>query len=95
MTRKFKIKQGLIVYETDAQTMIDAFDGLGLCDSCCFYSPKGYYIPVLNSYYCPKCFEDWLTRARRYESDVPYENNKIENFEFMLRVLGIRFKSEV
>lgn len=92
--RKFKIKQGLTIYETDAKTMIDTFDGLGLCDSCCLYSPKGYYIPVLNSYYCPKCYADWLTRAKKYDEDMPYERCKVENFDFMLKVLGIKCEEE-
>lgn len=93
--RKFKTKQGLVVYETDAKTVIDAFDGLGLCDACCTYSPKGYYIPVLNSYYCPKCYEDWLTRAKKFVQDEWYETRKIDEFEFMLKVLGIKFSEEL
>jgi len=52
---------------------------MGICDSCGQASFDGYYIAVLNSYYCPKCYEDWLKRAVYYPEDAPIEE---KNFAF-------------
>lgn len=57
---------------------------MGICDYCGQASFDGFYIPVLNSYYCPKCYEEWCKRAEYYEEDRPYEEN---NFNKMLAQL--------
>lgn len=53
---------------------------LGICDFCGKVSSTGYYIPVLNRWYCDECFEEWQTRANRFEEDVPYEESNLNSW---------------
>ena len=53
-----------------------------VCDSC--LNPKvnqGYYIAVLNQWFCKKCYEKWYKTAKYYEQDLLVEE---KNFKFML-----------
>lgn len=47
---------------------------MGMCERCNKASFEGYYIAVLNRYYCPKCFNNWLRRATYYPEDKPFED---------------------
>jgi len=47
--------------------------GNSTCDWCGEISTDGYYISVLNMWYCDKCYNDWLQRAKRFESDILIE----------------------
>lgn len=55
-----------------------AFGGLGVCDLCCTSPQTGYYIAVLNSWYCPECYNRWVKNAKRYAEDI---NTEERNFE--------------
>ena len=57
---------------------------LGICDYCGSASLNGFYIAVLNSYYCPKCYEEWIKRAKHYKEDRPFEE---KNFNRMIAAL--------
>lgn len=48
---------------------------------------KGYYIAVLNQWFCKKCFEEWKKRAVWYPEDADIERR---NFEFYAPRLGIK-----
>lgn len=51
-----------------------------ICDMCA--NPKvaqGYYIAVLNQWFCKKCYNEWYERAEFYPEDARIEN---EHFEF-------------
>lgn len=56
-----------------------AWGGLGICDSCNKSAGTGKYIPVLNSYYCQKCFDEWQAIAKYYPEDMQYEAHKLES----------------
>ena len=60
------------------------------CDWCddiaIAHNYKGYYIAVLNQWYCSKCFTDWKSRARYYPEDAEIERR---NFEFYGYALGL------
>lgn len=55
------------------------------CDSCLATPIYGYYIAVLNSWFCPKCFNHWLKNAVRYKEDIPIEE---KNYQFYRNLLG-------
>lgn len=57
---------------------------MGICDYCGQASLDGFYIAVLNSYYCPKCYEEWCKRAEYFDEDRPFEES---NFNRMLAQL--------
>ena len=60
---------------------------VGICDSCGSSNCQdGFYIAVLNCWYCSDCFHKWYARAKRYASDEYVEN---KNFELYKSVVGI------
>ena len=44
------------VIKASAKEMFYAFGSLGICDNCNDVSMDGYYIAVLNRWFCKKCF---------------------------------------
>lgn len=62
------------------------YGAMGVCDHCNETTSSGYYIAVLNQWFCPKCYQDWYHGARRYTEDIAYE---IENFEFYKNMFGL------
>lgn len=46
----------------------------------------GYYIAVLNQWFCPKCYQAWYHRATYYPEDAKVENR---NFEFYKNIFGL------
>ena len=59
---------------------------VGICDFCNNTSTKGYYIAVLNSWYCEKCYKNWLIRAKHYVDDFDIED---KNFEYFKKIFGL------
>lgn len=53
--------------------------GIGICDRCNGTSNIGYYVAVLNCWFCPKCYNEWYVCATHYPEDIKIEN---KNFEF-------------
>ena len=62
---------------------------LGICDWCGEASFDGYYIAVLNRYYCPKCYEEWLKRAKYYPEDKPREDKNFNCWKTALERIGV------
>ena len=60
--------------------------GAAICDSCNAPAENGYYIAVLNSWFCPKCYEEWKKRAKWYQEDVNVERR---NYAAYAKILGI------
>lgn len=87
--RKFKIKQGLTVYRMTAYNCAQIFHGPGLCDFCAQQTLSGYYIAVLNCYYCSKCYQDWKKRAVFYEEDTAFEQRRINEIDNAIKELNI------
>lgn len=61
-----------------------------ICDWCgraYFPSDKGYYIAVLNQWYCKKCYKEWIERAVWYPEDADIQR---KNFEFYAPLLGVK-----
>ena len=66
-----------------------------ICDRCA--NPKvsqGYYIAVLNQWFCKKCYNDWNKEARYYPEDAEIENRNFEYYK-NLCIKGNLFKDEV
>lgn len=53
--------------------------GIGICDRCNGTSNAGYYVAVLNCWFCPKCYNEWYGCATHYPEDIKIEN---KNFEY-------------
>ena len=61
-------------------TEITQIGGLGICDYCAKPSFNGFLIPVLNRWFCPKCYEEWKSRAVYYPEDKEYEDRKFNQY---------------
>lgn len=62
------------------------YGAVGICDYCGDSDTNGYYIAVLNRWYCPKCYREWQQRAVRYTEDIPFEER---HFELYKRVFNL------
>ena len=78
--KKLTLPNGYISYSCSAfETGL--LGGMGVCDDCGRFSPRGYLVPILNHYMCPKCFDDWKHRCRYYPEDIPYESKNAAYYE--------------
>ena len=74
------------VIKASAKEMFYAFGSLGICDNCNDVSRDGYYIAVLNQWFCKKCFERFKSDAKWYPEDAQIEER---NFKHYALCLGI------
>lgn len=68
---------------------------LPVCDRC--NNPKvsqGYYVAVLNQWFCKKCYNSWYKDAVNYPEDREIENRNYEYYENLCKKGGI-LKDEV
>ena len=90
MAKIFKNKKGFKIIEATCGEMVCAlseYGCVGICDSCGL--PKsgiGYYIAVLNCWYCKDCFNEWYNMAKYYPEDAEIENR---NFELYRQILNV------
>lgn len=85
MATKVINPKGFLVIETTLCEMV-AIGGFGICDFCNNSSFVGYYIAVLNRWYCEKCYEEFTERAIYYEEDKRVE---LKNYEYYSNQLGV------
>lgn len=87
MAIKFKSEQGYVVYRCILPE-IRSWGGLGICDFCGKFNRIGYLVPVLNSCICPSCFDEWNNAHTMYPEDLPYEKQKCDYYERILKIEG-------
>ena len=81
--KKFTTKQGYLAYRSTARETT-YLGGLGICDDCGEFAEKGFLVPVLNHYMCPKCFEKWQSRGTFYPEDLPFEARTAAYYEYRI-----------
>lgn len=89
MAKQIEFDKFLIIECTAGELMDAVGTDICICDWCgraFLSSEKGYYIAVLNHWYCEKCFEEWKEHAEWFAEDVDYER---KNFEFYAPRFGI------
>lgn len=86
MAEIIKNSKGFKIIEINRSELVEFCDGLGLCDSCNSYTEKGYYIAVLNKWYCPQCYYDFCKNASYYIKDSKIEN---KNYKHYCEMLGL------
>ena len=74
------------VIKASAKEMFEAVGSLGICDYCSERPEHGYYIAVLNKWYCPKCWEEFKKRAVWHAEDTRIEQR---NFAYYSKKLGV------
>lgn len=80
---KIETKKGYVAYKVIAEEMFSIYFG-NMCDFCGTIKETGYYIPVLNCFYCEDCFKAWESRGKYYSEDIHIEKRNAEKFEFLI-----------
>lgn len=94
MAKRIKNRKGFLVLEITRQEMVDRlsrYGSLGVCDSCMDPSSVGYYIAVLNQWFCPKCYERFTNVVDRYKEDEAVEK---KNFDFYCKLFNVKKEEE-
>lgn len=81
-----KNEKGFKVIRIDNDELQQAFGSPGICDNCSEMSEEGYYIAVLNRWFCPVCYHEWIKHATYYKEDKPIEER---NYQYMTEMLEI------
>lgn len=82
--KEVKNEKGFLVMEITRAELVSKlaqYGCIGVCDSCMESPEVGYYVAVLNQWFCKKCYEEWLQRAERYQEDIPYEERNYETYK--------------
>lgn len=89
MARIVKNYKGFKILEIKREEMLDKlsrYGSLGICDSCMRPASVGYYIAVINQWFCEDCYKDFLKTIDRYEEDERIEN---KNFEHYCKIFNV------
>lgn len=57
-----------------------------MCDRCNNATFDGYYIAVLNRWFCPSCYEEYISRATWYPEDSAIEDRNYEDAKLRMSV---------
>lgn len=91
MAKKIEFGKFLIIECTAKELMQVTGQPIVMCDYCAdvalAHNYKGYYIAVLNQWFCRKCYEEWRERAHWYPEDAGIEQ---KNFDFYAPLFGLK-----
>lgn len=90
MARQIEAGKFLVIRCTARELMYAVGTSSCVCDFCGTKSEpkdKGYYIAVLNQWFCEGCFREWIEMAQWYAEDSDIER---KNFEFYAPRLGLK-----
>lgn len=82
-------KKGFKVIQISRSELVNKlgeYGGMGICDSCGKTAQTGYYIAVLNRWFCPHCYIEWNAYATYYDEDKKIEE---KNFNYFKSLFGI------
>lgn len=85
MAEIVKNVKGFKVIKTSMVEMNKFFHSPGICDCCNKGSADGYLIAVLNSWYCPECYDYWMIRAKYHAVDAPHESQVFARHKVILK----------
>lgn len=82
-------EKGFKVIAVNGREMLKIGCG-NICDNCAETSEDGYYVAVLNRWFCPACYADWFAYAEN-EATPHNADGRIEekNFANIKMWLGI------
>lgn len=86
--KDFKNEKGFLILEVSRERMLERlsiYGCQGICDGCLSSPEIGYYVAVLNMWFCKDCFDEWYRDAGRYQEDIPIEEKNYENYKRLLQ----------
>ena len=72
------------VIKASAKEMFEAVGSPGTCDYCSERHEHGYYIAVLNKWFCHKCWKEFKKRAVWNPEDAMIEDRNFTNYGLAL-----------
>lgn len=89
MAKIITTKRGFKVIElsrAELMARLGEYGSKGICDFCGEPTENGFYIAVINQWFCPKCYEDFLSRTPYYKEDAAVEER---NFNFFKQLFDL------
>ena len=88
MARKIENDKKFYIIRMTVQEAIATMDCFGECNLCGDGCEYGYYIPVINQFYCETCYDAWYRTATRYKSEIYNETKRYNAMVEKLKDLG-------
>lgn len=82
-------KKGFKVIQISRNELVEKLGehgAMGICDHCGRTTQTGYYIAVLNRWFCSDCYITWNSYAKYYDEDKRIEE---KNFNYFKSLFGI------
>lgn len=57
------------------------YGAVGICDFCSTSPEIGYYLPVLNQWYCPECYDNFVNNTTPHPDDSWYEERNFAKYK--------------
>lgn len=94
MAKIIENEKGFKVIEVTGREMLKIGCG-NICDNCAeMESGTGYYVAVLNRWFCPECYEKWYRDATNYANEYNADGRvEAKNFAFIKMLLGAMLES--
>lgn len=88
MAKIVENEKGFKVIEISAREMIKVGCG-NICDRCNEMAKTGYYVAVLNCWFCPDCYEEWYAGATNYATEHNADGRvERKNYNCFVTLLG-------
>ena len=78
-------KKGFKVIKMNSFELSDKLGGYGICDFCNNAVFNGYYIAVLNRWFCLECYNEWISIAVRYQQDTTIEERNFKRVKGLFK----------
>lgn len=74
----FKVAE---VSRTELMDKLGPLGSIGVCDNCMSKSKTGYYVAVLDQWFCPKCYNEFIQNNTPDPRDTWFEDERFAWFK--------------
>ena len=90
MATQVKNKKGFLIIKMSWREYVAATDTFGFC-SCCgtqSFPEDGYYVAMVNDWYCKTCYDAYISGATHFKVDLEKERLAFNDMKNKLIGLG-------
>lgn len=90
MAKKWENDKNLLVIKMSWREYVAITDSFGLCDCCGTqdFSDGGYYVALVDDWYCSHCYNLYMSGAQRFSVDLEKERQNYNRVVNALKGLG-------
>lgn len=90
MAKQWNNDKGLLVIKMSWREYVAITDSFGLCDCCGTqrFDEGGFYVALVNDWYCKTCYDAYISGAKRYSVDREKERLNYNSVVNKLKDLG-------